>query len=279
MAKSSLLAADSKFYGDSLESLLRVDLQGSRTLGAFDTAKISMAIQDATAKLAHILKEPTEERTQSRKTDRQEALLIPRAQLGRSMFFGFPPAPESIDLSLLPELAIRSWSEMAALELCSILPSSREDDGALDALTSQRATVRSAVSDIVHAVTDIATGIGLDFTVAGHEPVHSEMTVDQAEVLADTFKERRTDRRIEQVPGQLDGLRTRRRIFYLELGSGEELHGAIGPDPLLMEQIKENLGRSVVATLESERVETLDGRRGRLKYRLVALEPRVGLFD
>jgi hypothetical protein len=278
-ARSSLRAAEAKFYPEPSEPLLRVDLRGSRTIGAFDTATVILAIQSATAKLARVMQDPSQERTQSRKADRDAALLIPRAQLGRTLFFAFPSSETEIDQTMFPELPNVSLSEAAAIELCSVLPSTEDDDAALDALASQRTTVRSAVSDIVDAVNDIATGIALDVTVAGQDPVHSEVTVDQAGVLADTLKETRTDRRTEEMVGRLDGIRTRRRIFYLELETGEEISGAVGPDPALMARIRENLDRSVIAQVESQRVETLAGRRGRPTYRLIGLERRQDLFD
>lgn len=279
-ARSSLRAAEAKFVQDAQEPMLRVDLGGQRTLGAFDTATVSMALQTATAKLGHLILAPGQERTQSRKSDREDALLIPRMQLGRSLFFSFPPPLTSHDIDLLPDLPVTpSLSQAAALELCSILPSSSEDDAALDALVSQRVTVRSAINDIVEAVNETATGLQLELTVMGHENVHSEVSVDQAGVLRDTLKETRTDRRTQEIVGRLDGIRTRRRIFYLELETGEEIHGAIGPDPALMAKIRDGLDRTVIATVESERVETVAGHRGRPSYLLIGLEPAVGLFE
>lgn len=279
-ARSSLRAAEAKFYRETQEPMLRVDIGGHRTLGAYDTATVAIALQTATAKLGHLILDPGRERTQSRKSDREDALLVPKMQLGRSLIFGFPsPGPDS-ETSMFPDLpASPSLSQAAALELCSILPSSGEDDAALDALISQRVTVRSAINDIVEAVNETATGLQLELTVMGQEKVHSEVSVDQAGVLRDTLKETRTDRRTEEMVGRLDGVRTRRRIFYLELETGEEIHGAIGPDSILMAKIREGLDRTVVATIESERVETNAGHRGRPSYRLIGLEPAKGLFD
>lgn len=279
-ARSSLRAAEAKFYPEPREPMLRVELGGQRTLGAFDTATVSMALQTATAKLGHLILDPGHERTQSRKSDREDALLIPKMQLGRSLFFGFAASGPNTETSLFPDLpATPSLSQAAALELCSILPSSGEDDAALDALISQRVTVRSAINDIVEAVNETATSLHLELSVIGHESVHSEVSVDQAAVLRDTLKETRTDRRSEEMVGRLDGVRTRRRIFYLELETGEEIHGAIGPDSVLMAKIRESLDRTVVAIVESERVETIAGHRGRPTYRLIGLEPVKGLFD
>lgn len=275
-ARSSLAAAEAKFERIAPEPLLKVELSGAQRLGVHDTATISLAIQSATAKLGHLLREPEEERTQARKRDREAALLIPRAQVGRTMYFAFPPAPEDLGLIDIPRVSL---SAAATLELCTVLPSAADDDAALDALVSQRTTVRSAVSDIVDAVSKLATGIALDLSVVGQEPVHSEVTVEQAEVLADSFRETRTDRREERLTGRLDGVRTRRRIFYLELDTGEEIHGAVGVERDLMDAIRQNLGDRVIASVVSERVESLAGRKGRPTYRLVGLERAPSLFD
>lgn len=277
-ARSSLLAAHSKFYGDERAPLLTIQLTGqSSQVSAYDTARVSTAIQDATAKLGHIIRDPSKETTQARKSDRESARLVARGQSNGTIFFGFPEA--ALETPALFSWPVQSLTEEAARELCQILPASSTDDAALDALIGQRRTVRSAVGDLVDAVTDIAAGLGLVITNGRSEPLTSELTTDHARVLHDSLRESRTDRRTQHLTGRLDGVRTRRRIFYLELASGEEIHGAILPEANLMSQIRDSLDRAVIATVESIQVETVAGRRSRPSYRLLALAPDSALFD
>lgn len=276
-ARSSLLAAHSKFYGDSRESLLTVQLIGSSpAVGAYDTARVAMAIQDATAKIGHIIRDPSKETTQARRSDRDKARLVARGQSNGTIFFGFPDTRSD---SPLFDFHVPSLTEEAARELCQILPASSTDDAALDAVIGQRRTVRSAIGDLVEAVTEISSGIGLLITSSASDDLKSELSTDQARVLRDSLQESRTDRRTQLLTGRLDGVRTRRRIFYLELESGEEIHGAIIPETNMMDQIRQSLDRRVVATVESVQVETVAGRRSRPSYRLLALDPAPSLFD
>jgi hypothetical protein len=238
-----------------------------------------MAIQNATAKLARILLNPQQEQTQVRRKDRENALLIPRGQSGSTLFFGFPSPREEHSESLLPEHDAPSLSENATRELLEILPGSPNDDAAIDAVFGQRTTVRSAVGDIADAVSETAAGLSLEFTSVGNERLSSQLSTEHASVLRDGLRETRTDRREETLTGRLDGVRTRRRIFYLELETGEEIHGAVGPGPDLMIEIRQYLDRHVVATVESERVETVAGRRSRPTYRLLRLDRAPTLFD
>lgn len=278
-ARASLRAAHGKFFGTPTEPLLKVELRSARQIGAYDTALVSMAIQNATAKLAHVLRDPKKEWTQARRKDREEALLVPRGQAGGTIFFGFPSTTDDQEESFFLDHHVASLSETAARELCEILPGSPEDDAAVDAVLGQRTTVRSAVSDLVEAVTETASGLALDFTTSGAQRVHSQLSTAQAEVLRDNLRETRTDRRTQTMVGRLDGVRTRRRIFYLELETGEEIQGAVGPDEELMTEIRRHLDHRVVATIESERVESMGGRRGRPTYRLIGLSRERTLFD
>lgn len=277
-ALSSLRSAEAKFHGRATPSpLLRVDLRTAAALGAYETSLVSMALQDATAKLGHLIRDPSRNWTQASPESRREALLLARGQIGNSLFFGFPVATSAVE-SLLPEQHVPTVSEVAVKELCELLPDSAEDDAALDAVLGQRATARSAVGDLVEAVKKAHVDLSLNLTLLDHI-VHSELSRDQAEVLSDALNETRTDRRTEQLVGRLDGVRTRRRIFYLELETEQEIHGAVGGDAALMAAIRENLDQQVVATVESEQVESNRGRRGRPTYRLISLVRPASLFD
>ncbi len=272
LARASLAAADAKYSPDHVPPpVLRVALTGIRDMEARDSYLVIKAVQDATAKLGHLIRDPRSERSIAHATDRAKALLIQRGQAGNVLLFGFPPildesTTESMHVGPVETLGVR-----AVRELVSVLPSSAEDDAALDAVLAQRLTVRNAVNDLVNAVPVKASGLGLQLTPSAGDAVSSVLSAEQARVLKESFKETRVDRRIVSVAGRLDGVRTRRRIFYLEPDSGGEIHGAL--DLELLDDIRANLDHHVVARVQEEHTESLSGRRSQPLYRLISIQP------
>jgi hypothetical protein len=273
LARASAMAAHAKFERTNRSPLLKVSVIGSTHLDAYTFSDISRALQDATAKIGHIVRNPSGEVTIVQPADRDKAPLIQRGQAGNAIFFGFPePAMED---ALIHD-GLESLSERAVKELCDFLPANGSDDGALDAVLLQRDTVRNAVSDIVTAVTKNA-GIGLSLTPTSGEEVTRSMTTEQARILHGSLRESREAVGYETVAGRLDGVRTRRRIFYLEREGGGTIQGAVAPD--LLDEIKENLDRPVTVRLRVVRTTTIDGRRGRPVHELLEITPEINLFD
>src|SRR5699024_7336717 len=262
LARASALAAHAKFERSIRSPLLRVAVFGSTQLDAYTFSEISKALQDATAKVGHIVRNPQDEVTSVQQTDREKAPLIQRGQAGNTMFFGFP---ETTEPTALIDEGIETLSERAVKELCDFLPANGSDDGALDAVLLQRDTVRNAISDIVGAVGRHA-GINLTLDPTGGEELTRSLTIDQARVLQHSLRESREDVGYETVSGRLDGVRTRRRIFYLERDTGASIKGAVADD--LLDEIKVNLDCPVTAKLRVVRTTTIDGRRGRPVYEL-----------
>ncbi|PXY32634.1 hypothetical protein [Prauserella muralis] len=273
LARASAMAAHAKFERTCRSPLLRVSLLGSTQVDAYTFSDISKAVQDATAKIGHIIRNPHGEITYVQPADREKAPLIQRGLAGNAMFFGFPEtsAPDALISD-----GIETLSERAVKELCDFLPANGSDDGALDAVLLQRDTVRNAVSDIVNAVTK-NSGIGLSLTPTAGEDLTRSMTTEQARVLQSSLRESREDVGYETVTGRLDGVRTRRRIFYLERDTGSTIQGAVAPD--LLDEIKLNLDRPVTARLRVVRTTTIDGRRGRPVYELLQIHSETGLFE
>ncbi|EHR53006.1 hypothetical protein SacmaDRAFT_4832 [Saccharomonospora marina XMU15] len=273
LARASALAAHAKFERTCRSPLLRVSLLESTRLDAYTFSDISKSLQDATAKIGHIVRNPQGEITYVQPADREKAPLIQRGLAGNAMFFGFPEtsAPDA-----LINDGIETLSERAVKELCDFLPVNGSDDGALDAVLLQRDTVRNAVSDIVNAVMKTSS-IGLSLTPTYGEEITRSMTTEQAKVLQSSLRESREDVGYETVTGRLDGVRTRRRIFYLERDTGSTIQGAVAPD--LLDEIKLNLDRPVTARLRVVRTTTIDGRRGKPVYELLEIHSESSLFD
>lgn len=278
LARASIRAAEAKFSPDyAPPALLRVEFPGLREVEAHDSYLATKAIQDATAKLAHIIRNPGTETNIAHAASRAKAPLFIRNQAGNVMVFGFPSAEDQIPSGTLPGTVSTSLAVAAARELVIVLPSSAEDDAALDALLAQRPTVRNAVNGIVKAVPAKADGLGFRLTPSVGEPVSSVLSRDQVRVLGDSLAELRVDKREITMAGRLDGVRTKRRIFYLETESGTDIHGALDLESSLAD-IRENLDRQVVVRLEEERTQSASGQRSLPRYRLLRIEPSQAAF-
>jgi len=178
LARASLSAAEAKFSGREAP-LLRVVLSGVRAMDAHDSYLVTKAVQDATAKLGHIISDPTTERSAAYRSDRERARLIQRGQTGNVIVFGFPEStvePQEYDLGITTE----TLAERAVRELVSVLPSSADDDASLDAVLAQRPTVRNAVNDIAQAVPRRAEGLGFRMTPTSGEAIDSVLSMEQA---------------------------------------------------------------------------------------------------
>jgi hypothetical protein len=278
LARASLHAAEAKFSPDyAPPALLRVEFPGLREVNAHDSYLATKAIQDATAKLAHIIRNPGTETNVAHAASRAKAPLYVRNQAGNVMVFGFPEVEDEIPPGTLPGAVAPTLAVQAARELVTVLPSSAEDDVAVDAVLAQRPTVRNAVNGIVHAIPAEAEGLDFRLSPSFGEPVTSVVSQDQARVLRDSLAELRVDRRQVTVTGRLDGVRTKRRIFYLETESGSEIHGALDLDSSL-DDIRENLDRHISARLEVEETQSASGQRSQPRYRLLRIEPSQAAF-
>jgi hypothetical protein len=100
---------------------------------------------------------------------------------------------------------------------------------------------------------------------SGHPPV---LTVDQARLLADSLDAGEIQRERLDVEGRLDGVRTRRRVFYFE-GPHQDYEGGFEQD--LAETVKRFIDKPAVAVLERVRQKRKTGVAGRWSYRLLHL--------
>lgn len=169
----------------------------------------------------------------------------------------------------MPEIG--TLAHQAVRELVNVLPGAAENDNALDAVLGQRQTVRNAVNDLVGVVTATNRGLSFELSSQGGRRAFSVLSAEHADALRDSLKQTRTDIRQITVVGRLDGVRTRRRIFYLEPDSGPCIHSAL--DLSLLHGIRRNLDRRVVAKLQGSGIEALSGKRTRPVYRLLKISP------
>ncbi|WLQ05056.1 hypothetical protein [Arthrobacter oryzae] len=277
LAKASLLAAEREYYGRPESSLLKVTAINKSTVDAYESATLLRSLQAAAGKIGHVLRDGGTEVTSVLKVDRQRAPLICRGQVGSTVYFSFPE-PDAPEQDEMPGLGPhRTLAEAAIHELLEILPSTSDDDRSLDAVLGQRMTLRSAISHLVEAVQSNESGLGLTFTAAGSRSYSSVLTSEQADVLSDALMASHEDIRIIEQEGVLDGMRSSRRVFYLQPDSGVDIYGAV--DASLLPQVQQHLGQRIHARLEASTIQQRSGKKSTTTYRLLALTPVQTLFD
>lgn len=272
LARRSALAASRKYYG-SREASLVVTLGGG-PVDSWDSSIVMMAIQKATAKLGHLISDPSSDDNRALRQYREKAPLRLLGQNASTMVFGFPKS----SLAMAPQVdafegvTLTTLSERAVLDLVTLLPEHGEDDTALDSVLVRRRVERSAVSDIVKAVHETSHGIQLVFEPKGlrtDQTFPSQLSVDQAETLRDSLRQTEIERKVIHVRGTLDGMRTKRRLFYLEQDNGPSIQGAVGDD--LLPQLRMHMSRHVHAIIEEVRYSEKSGKRGRPSYSLMSI--------
>ncbi|WP_143674042.1 hypothetical protein [Streptomyces sp. or3] len=164
------------------------------------------------------------------------------------------------------------WTEIGVVELIRALPEDDGDDQSIDSIDAASPVIRRAVSDLVSKVSDKRPELSLSLSVrrTSGEVLRSSVTPRQASILREKLAVAREERGIIRVRGRLDGLRTRRQIFYLEVSEGREIHGFV--DESLMPAVRENLDHLVEVELETFVMRSRSGRASQRQYRLM----RVG---
>jgi hypothetical protein len=160
-----------------------------------------------------------------------------------------------------------SWAEIGAVELARALPEGPEDEESMDSLFSASPVVRRAVNDLISKLPNPNLDISLTVKRGTGERIASTISVGQAEVLRERLDVIREEREVVRMRGRLDGLRTRRQIFYFETPAGAEIHGFV--DESLVTVVKAHLDEEVDVALESFVLRTAAGRRSQRRYRLI----------
>lgn len=189
---------------------------------------------------------------------------------GTVLFLASPEAPGmgGMDNGL-------TTAEQSLERLVSLMPESAEDEHFAERVRSLRATSARAVSEVAAAA---KANSGLTMNLRGaHEVVDSVVTEDQAEYIADLLSD--TSKKVTHltVKGRLDGMRFKRRMFYLESGDDDEYPETI--DEALVDEVKDLLGQEVTARLEKITYTSLAGRRSRPTYRLVGVAQQTAIDD
>lgn len=277
LVRTSLHAAEQIYDGVPTERLLRIHV--GYGLNARETAEISAAVQNAVARIAHYLNDPKAESVRVLKKHIEDAPVYVRASYSQVIEFGFGD-PDNIvagESPLFEGATAYSPGAVAARELLAVLPDAPADDEALDAMLSRSSAVMNAVAGLSKAVKNVGGNLDLELEGGGVESIASVLTNQQARVLHSSLRERRETTRTITTEGVLDGVRTRRRVFYLESAEQSDISGSF--DAGLHETVLRFLGQLVQVTVEETRSVSKSGQKGRPTYRLIRLEAPLTLLD
>lgn len=271
LALGSATAAESKFYPRRRQTRLRVIVDSAGSISSASSAKITQAITNTTAMLgayrAATFEKPPPTRMHHSYRDRYSLVAV--GSVGNVIEFGFrefgaDDAPGLVDVS-----EIETVTEAAVRDLVELLPDTAVDDSTLDSVLSLPVTQRVGLGYLVEAVRDTALGVSLG--LAGQ---YGLLSTAQAAVLSDALTEQRTTTRTVRMEGVLDGLRTRRRIFYLD--ADHSYYGSVDDD--LLPQLPRFMGQIVQVEMEETVVRQASGRAGRPAYRLKSIDGEHPLF-
>ncbi|MBN8882627.1 MAG: hypothetical protein J0H73_09970, partial [Salana multivorans] len=200
-----------------------------------------------------------------------EGVLTP-ADYARAPVFPAMPAGGTLVLQAAPgpEVAgqvVDTTTERALVRLANMMPSGPEDTTLGGRITSARAMTMRAMSEVAEAARRVG---GIEVSLDGTtEDVRGSLDKDQAKDIVDLAGDVATSVRSVHVTGVLDGMRVKRREYYLIDERDHEYHGAVDEDIIM--KMRELLDRPVVATLEEVTRRTRAGKVGRRAYRLVGI--------
>lgn len=274
LARASLTAADQRFGDGGRQAFLAVDLD--RDINADDLSIISRSLQNAVARIGKYITNPNSEAVQIRESDREFARLYPRGQFGRRLEFVFD-SPANAETHLLYLPSVETAAERATTELIEMLPGSEDFPHFSTTILARDRAARNAVQDIASAVQE-TSGISMKITTHVGENFHSIVTPNQASEISKELKNSaEVERDTITVDGRIDGMRTRRRIFFLETPT-TDYEGAFEVD--LVDDVKRYIDQPVTATIERVRPLKKTGPRGRWSYRLIGIKKApMGLLD
>lgn len=238
-------------------------------VAAVEAADALNRLQRAIARLAKARRTRVIEVKRLARGDIDRARLNVLAAAPGSLTFQIQPQPAEDDENKLPSGGT-TWTEIAMTDLLGALPETAEDSDVVDALGAGEPVLRRAVADLVQG--SRSTNLHMDFNLhrPGRESLTSRLSAEQIWILRRTLNVPTEDRSTQRRKGRLDGVRTRRRIFYLELPSGGEIHGLI--DEELLPEVRKRLENVIDVTLEVVTYRTRSGRAGQARYRLIGID-------
>ncbi|ARE74312.1 hypothetical protein B6R96_10490 [Streptomyces sp. Sge12] len=278
LARASLQAAATKFSGLGLLEVAAgpgfkfrlSDPDSGGLIAAHEVGDFLQRVQKAVARLAKARRVRRADVVRLQPSDLEIARFDVAASMAGSIIVDLKPhaptaTPEEDQDDLAP--AGVSWAEIGAVELVRALPEGPDDEASMDSLFSASPVMRRAVADLISDLPNPNLDISLAVQRGTGERISSVLSSGQAATLRERLGVIREEREIIRLQGRLDGLRTRRQIFYFEPPTGSEIHGFV--DDSLVSVVKEHLDQEVEVALESFVLGSAAGKRSQRRYRLI----------
>lgn len=250
-------------------SQLRVTVEANgRVLTGRDTAQVVDRFSRAVASLAAEISAPSTSGGRLSQSDYAKAPLYVAGAAGSTITL----SPQSGDV-YRDGTILESLASQALVRLVNLLPESTQDDNlAIRVLASRVPTARAI--DQVAQVARRLDGIAVHLT-GGRSDAHAVLDDEQARMVTELLKDTTTQVQRQRVSGRLDGMRFKRREFFLEVGDDHDIVGTVDED--LVARIPPLLDQRVIATLEQVVRTTAAGVRRRPAYRLIDIQPEATL--
>lgn len=268
LSKASLEAAEKKYFPGT-NPTLTVDVLGDE-VDAYVNARVSMALVESTA---HFAKAATDSMNAPRITPKFRSSLGLRnlGSFGNRIILGFDQPVSSTQDAILESDKALTLAESAAQTLTRVLPEDDNDDSSLDAAGGLLVPQRIGLHKLAEELESLNRKIGLSLQVRTGERLVGQLSATQAKVLSSSLSETRNESEHIEIYGVLDGMRTRRQLFFLDTQSGHSIYGTV--DDELLPHLRQFIGRPVSAKLTVYQPVRADGRRGRKSYRLTSIKP------
>ncbi|MEW2248758.1 hypothetical protein AB0907_15670 [Streptomyces sp. NPDC006975] len=276
LARAGLQASASKFSGLGLQNVATgpgfnfrlANPENGGLIAAHEVGDFLQRVQKAVARLAKARRVRRADVVRLQPLDLSVARLDVAASMAGSIIVDLQPhvpTAEEDQEDLAP--AGVSWAEIGAVELVRALPEGPDDEASMDSLFSASPVMRRAVADLISDLPNPKLDISLAVQRGTGERISSVLSAGQASALRERLGVVREEREIIRMQGRLDGLRTRRQIFYFEPPSGSEIHGFV--DDSLVSVVRDHLDQEVEVALESFVLRSAAGRRSQRRYRLI----------
>ncbi|MCX4789694.1 hypothetical protein OG369_39855 [Streptomyces sp. NBC_01221] len=277
LTRAGLQASASKFSGLGLLEAAAgpglnfrlADPANGGLIAANEVGDFLQRVQKAVARLAKARRARLADVVKLLPLDFELARLDVAASAAGSIIVDLQPhmSPVGEERDQLTTDASVSWAEVGAVELVRALPEGPEDEESMDSLFSASPVLRRAVSDLIFDLPNPDLDISLAVQRRTGERIVASLSAGQAASLRDRLNIIREEREIIRMRGRLDGLRTRRQIFYFEPPSGAEIHGFV--DESLVGVVRAHLDEEVDVALESFVLRSAAGKRSQRRYRLI----------
>lgn len=269
LARGSLLAGEQKFFTPA-KSLLSVEIEGGK-VDASAVAKVSLAVIDSAAHFAKSVSDRTGRDVRVTRSFRERLGFENLGMVGNRIYLGFPGPVKDDQDALMSSTETPSVAEVATKAFAQSLPESPEDDAALDAALGLLTPERVGLRNLSEVLDELSRTIEVSLKVRDGSEFIGQMTSEQARTLKSSLSESRNEEDTSTYRGVLDGMRTRRRQFFLDSKSGESIAGTVADE--LLTTLPKFIGQSVIATVVKSTVRRADGRSGRPGYRLINIAP------